>query len=162
VAVRAIAERVGRRYGLPRAVPVIAVSTVAAIGIWNITMAWDFIQKGRKEGDPIGGTGRYVKAHRDAPGQKFYLSADEGAWKYFVWGNTQQRVQGFAHEGQVGGVVQPGALRSFIAPPPFAIFMRRDLFATAELDLMARYPQGRLRNITPDGRLVVFEVPRGS
>jgi hypothetical protein len=162
VAVRAIAERVGRRYGLPRAVPVIAVSTVAAIGIWNITMAWDFIQKGRKEGDPIGGTGRYVKAHRDAPGQKFYLSADEGAWKYFVWGNTQQRVQGFAHEGQVGGVVQPGALRSFIAPPPFAIFMRRDLFATAESNLTQRYPQGRLRNITPDGRLVVFEVPRGS
>jgi 4-amino-4-deoxy-L-arabinose transferase-like glycosyltransferase len=161
-AVRAIGLRVERRYGFRRAVPVVAVSAVAAIGVWNLAIAWDFIDKGRKEGEPIGSTGRYVEAHRDTPGQKSYLSADEDAWKYFVWGNDQQRVQLFAHEGQVGPVVAPASLGSFTPAPPFAIFMRRDLFATAESNLTTRYPEGRLRDITPDGRLVVFEVPRSA
>jgi hypothetical protein len=162
VAVRAIAERVGRRYAIPRAVPVVAVSAVAAIGVSNLAIAWDFIQKGRGEGDPIGSTGRYVEAHRDVLHQKFFISTDDGTWRYFVWGNPQERVQIFARDGQVGPVVHPASLPSFTADPPFAIFMRRDLFATAESNLTTRYPKGRLRDITPDGRLVVFEVPRSA
>jgi hypothetical protein len=135
-----------------------AAITLTALVAWNITIAWDFIQDGRKNGEPIGSTGRYVESHRSPREKKFYLAADD-TWKYYDWLQSDQRLRYFAHEGQVEPVLSPSALRSFDKPPPFALFLRRELFATAERDLTARYPQGRLASIVPDGRLVVFEVP---
>jgi hypothetical protein len=159
VAVRALGERVERRYQSRHAVTGVALAAVAAIVAWNLAIAWDFVQKGRKEGDAIGSTGRYIYAHRDDPGQKFYIAADDGSWKYFNWGDARMRVQLFAHEGQVGEPVNPLTVGSFTATPPFAIFMRSDVWMQYGRGLLDRYPQARPKNITPDGRLVVVDVP---
>jgi hypothetical protein len=126
---------------------------------WNVTIAWDFIQDGRRNGDPIGSTGRYIESHRSPREKKFYLAADDEKWRYYEWGQSDQRMRYFAHDGQVQPVVSPSALRSFDEPPPFALFLSRDLFATVERDLTTRYPGARLQKILPDGRLVVFDVP---
>jgi Dolichyl-phosphate-mannose-protein mannosyltransferase len=160
IAVRALGERVERRYGYRHGVAAVALTSVTAIVVWNVAIAWDYVQKGRREGDPIGSTGRYVYAHRDAPGQSFYIASDEGSYKYFVWGDPTARVQEFAHPGQVRGLVSPGMVGSFSAEPPFAIFMRGDLWAQHGQGLQSRYPQAHVKNITPDGRLVVVDVPK--
>jgi dolichyl-phosphate-mannose-protein mannosyltransferase len=159
-AVRAIGERVRSRYGTPRAATGVVLCAAAVIAVWNLAIAWDFVQKGRRFGDPIGSTGRYVESHRNIPGEKFYISTDQQDWKYFAWGNPRERVGLFAGDAVVGEVVPPDALASFRAAPPFAIFMRGDLWAHAGSSLARHYPQGRVRDITPDGRLVVLEVPR--
>jgi hypothetical protein len=60
---------------------------------------------------------------------------------------------------KVRGVIEPEALPSFSASPPFALFVRRDAWERfASATLAAKYPQGRIRNITPPGNLVVFEI----
>jgi hypothetical protein len=46
--------------------------------------------------------------------------------------------------------------------PPFALLMSRTALYAFERDLDLRFPDGRVRNILPDGRLVVFEVRRES
>lgn len=159
-AVRAIGERARSRYGSPRALVGIAVAAGAAIAVWNLAIAWDYIQEGRNHGDDIGSTGRYVESHRDDPGQTFYISSDDANWRYFVWGDPRERVRVFARETPVGATIDPNRLGSFKANPPFVVFMRRDLWTQAGRPLADRYPQARLQNITPDGRLVVLEVPK--
>jgi hypothetical protein len=154
----------GRWRSVPRAGTVIAVGLVGLIAIWNLTIAWDFIQAGKRTGDSIGSTGRYVTAHAGIPGIHFYMSADDnGNNAYYDWGNnglTPERLRVFAaDDSQIGNAVNPYDLQNFAAPPPFAIFMRRPLWQTVATTFAARYPHGRLRNILPGGTHVVFEVP---
>jgi hypothetical protein len=56
-------------------------------------------------------------------------------------------------------VVDPHALTQFSAAPPFALLMRREAWQPAAAQLADRYPRGRIRNVSPDGARVVFEVP---
>jgi len=145
----------------PGAVAVVAIAAVVAIGALNASAAWDYLRSGRDAGDDIGSTGRYVEAHRNVPGKRFYLAADENQWRYYVWGNSIDRLRFFVSDtSQLGGMIDPGRLGSFSAPPPFAIFMRNDLWSKTKRALSNQYPQGRIHDITPDGRLLVLEVPR--
>ena len=134
--------------------------TIAALAVLNLAIAWDFIQEGRKNGEAIGSTGRYIESHRDVKGKKFYLAADDANYKYYSFGNSySDRLRLFAHEGQVGPQILPESLNGFKASPPFAIFMTRSLWIRAERDLRASYPNAQLRDIMPDGSRVVVEVP---
>jgi hypothetical protein len=147
----------------PWQTPLVATAVVVGIGLWNCASAWDYLQDGKRDGADIGSTGRYVEAHRTPPAKRFYVAADEHRWPYYVWGNTIDRIRLFvASDQQLGGMIEPERLRSFMSAPPFAIFMRRDLWSLDERALTTRYPHGRLRDITPDGRLVVFDVPRST
>ena len=67
-----------------------ALGAVALAGAlaWNLAIAWDFIQDGRRDGDDIGSTGRYVQEYRDRPAQAFYLAADD-RFPYYEWGTPQ-------------------------------------------------------------------------
>ena len=56
-------------------------------------------------------------------------------------------------------VIDPQALVQFSAAPPFALLMRREVWEPAASQLADRYPRGRIRNVSPDGTRVVFEVP---
>jgi hypothetical protein len=70
------------------------------------------------------------------------------------------RMQLFAEDDtKVRGVVEPEQLPSFAESPPFAIFVRRDAWERFAAPLAEKYPRGRIRNVTPPGDLVVFEVP---
>jgi hypothetical protein len=134
---------------------------VAAIAIWNVSIGWDFIQDGRREGDPIGSTGRYVHAKQDVLGEKFYIvTANETP--YYVWGDvgaSVERLRLFTRPGVVQEPVSPTTLADFQAVPPFALLMRREIWQPVATQLADRYPRGRIRNIMPDGSRVVLEVP---
>lgn len=143
----------------------IAGTIVTAIVVWNLAIAWDFVQKGREFGEPIGSTGRYIESHSDTPGQKFFVStpgASVGDLSYFSFGPAEERFRMFAsNDAQVNNALDPTQLASsFNGSPPFALFMRRRVWSMNASVLAARYPQGRLRNIVPEGTHVVFEVPR--
>lgn len=163
-ALRAAAELAPRLVVLPRllapALP-IAAAALLAIGIWNGVIGWDYIHKGQVTGDDIGGTGRYVERHSRNPNEHFYLAANDGA-PYFVWGWPsiwEDRLRIFAaNDAQIGGVIDPTSLGRFVAPPPFIVFMRSDLWSQQAQAFMARYPQARTDKITPDGRLIAVDV----
>jgi 4-amino-4-deoxy-L-arabinose transferase-like glycosyltransferase len=137
---------------------------LVAIAIWNGSIAWDFVRAGRAAGDDIGSTGRYVQALSANWGERFYVAANQTRWSYYVWGTPtmwEQRLRIFARtDSQIGGVIEPRRLSQFAAAPPLAVFMRTDLWATARRSFDRRYPEARVRDVTPDGRLVVVEVPR--
>jgi 4-amino-4-deoxy-L-arabinose transferase-like glycosyltransferase len=159
-AVRWLADR---WRSVPRAPAVITAVALIALVSWNLAIAWDFVQKGRREGEPIGSTGRYVTAHSDVPGQKFFITAPGGGWDYFTYGfstSYEDRLKMFASsDAQVQPAVEPNFLSDFQAQPPFALFLRREAYDQFAPQLVQRYPSGRLRNIVRSGTQVVFEVP---
>ena len=70
------------------------------------------------------------------------------------------RMQLFTEDDtKVRGVIPPEQLPAFTQTPPFTIFSRRDAWERFAAPLAERYPRGRVRNLTPPGDLVVFEVP---
>ena len=87
---------------LTRVAPVAAaVAALLAIGTWNGFIGWDFIHAGQFYGDDIGGTGRFVQSHSGISGERFYIAADEGSLKYYVWGTPdiwKQRLQLFTRQ----------------------------------------------------------------
>jgi hypothetical protein len=130
----------------------------------NLRIAWDFVQVGRERGDYIGSTGRYIESNRDVPGKTFYIATvDNEPYRYYEWGYPiiwKERLSIFAGDpSRVGEVIPPDALSDLTARPPFAVFMRRELWSEVEAELIARYPQGRIHDIVPDGSRVVLEVP---
>ena len=68
----------------------------------------------------------------------------------------------FKHGVGLTNSVNPSDVARINAQPPFDILMSRTLLAQAEGTLRDAYPQGRVRNIVPDGSLVVLEVPKPS
>jgi Dolichyl-phosphate-mannose-protein mannosyltransferase len=152
---------VGRWRSIPRAPVVLVAGFLSIIVVWNLVIAWDYIQDGRREGDPIGSTGRYVEARKDDPGQVFYV-ATSVSQPYYVWGDdtaSMIRLRYFVdNPSQIASGVDPVGLRDFNAPPPFSLFMRREVWQSAAAELVDRYPRGRIRNVTPDGARVVLEV----
>jgi Dolichyl-phosphate-mannose-protein mannosyltransferase len=155
VAVRWLAGR----WRTVRFAPAVIVGVfLAAVVALNASIAWDFIQQGRREGDPIGSTGRYVAAHRNVPGEKFYVASSESA-PYYIWGDLGDRLFGFASPGQIEPAVDPSQLQVFRGVPPFSLFMRREVWQPVATQLADAYPRGRIRNVTPDGARVVLEVP---
>ena len=137
-------------------------AAIAVIAVWNLSISWDFVQQGRQNGEAIGSTARYVEARKDRPGQIFYIATSAGA-PYYIWGDegtALSRIRLFAKSpSQIGSTVDPVTLKDFYAPPPFSLFMRREVWATAVTELADKYPRGRIRNVTPDGARVVLEVP---
>jgi hypothetical protein len=134
---------------------------VVAVVALNLSFAWDYVQVGRKNGDPIGSTGRYAASIDDVPGQKFYIVSSESR-PYYVWGNVgpgNERLALFTKPGLVQTPIDPQAVHDFRADPPFALFMRREIWQPAAARLTTLYPRGRIRNVTPDGARVVLVVP---
>jgi 4-amino-4-deoxy-L-arabinose transferase-like glycosyltransferase len=162
LAVRWLGERVQTRFGVRHGVAAVAVGAVALLAVWNLSIGWDFVQKGRANGDDIGSTGRFIASVRDRPGQSFYLAANESI-PYYKWGDASMwmtRMQLFARSGQQVSVVEPLLMRDFQATPPFSVFMRSDVWSNAAAPLTDRYPNVRVKKIVPDGTLIVADVPK--
>jgi 4-amino-4-deoxy-L-arabinose transferase-like glycosyltransferase len=162
VAVRWLGERVQTRFSFRHGVATVAVGAAALLAVWNIAIGWDFVQKGRANGDDIGSTGRFIASVRDRPGQSFYMAANASI-PYYKWGDASMwtaRMRLFAHTGQPVSVVEPLEMKDFQATPPFSVFMRSDVWINAGESLTARYPQLRVRKVIPNGTLVVADVPK--
>jgi hypothetical protein len=154
----------GRWRSIPGLAALITAGALTGLVAWNLAIGWDYIQTGRRSGDAIGSTGRYLASHDDTKGQKFFLaSTDDGSLDYFYFGglgSALARLALFADDrSQIQPPVDPSVLAQFRAHPPFALFMRRDVWQQFAQPLSARYPQGRVRNLTGDGSRVVLEVP---
>jgi len=157
------AERLLSRFGRrldPAPTVAIASAVLVAIGALNLAIAWDYVDRGRTEGEPIGNTARYVG---DRPGQQFYLVGDEnGPYPYFSWGQARwwhdwvARVSPKAELADPVGSDQVGTLQP---QQPFTLLMSRSLLSAVGANLADRFPNGRVRNVMPDGTLVAFEVP---
>lgn len=148
----------GRRPGHALSVGIASVALVA-IGAWNLAIAWDYIDRGRTQGEPIGSTGRYIAAR---PGQQFFLVGDEnGPFPYFSWGQARwwhDWVLWVSPTSQLADPVGSDQVGSLQPQQPFTLLMSRALLDQAGPALAERYPNGRVRNILPDGTLVAFEV----
>jgi hypothetical protein len=161
VAVRWLA---GRWRSLRPGAALVTGGFLAALVVWNFAIAWDYVDLGRRTGDPIGSTGRYVAAHDQISGQKFFIATTEnGEFDYYYYlaaSAAALRMQLFAEDdSKVRGAIQPEQLPSFTESPPFTIFSRRDAWERFAAPLAERYPRGRIQNLTPTGDLVVFDVP---
>ncbi len=81
------AERLLARFGRrldPAPTVAIASAVLVAIAALNLAIAWDYVDRGRTQGEPIGSTARYIA---DRPSEQFYLVGDEnGPYPYFSWG----------------------------------------------------------------------------
>ena len=167
--VRLLARLIGRAMrepAYPRLEARAAAATIAvALGgilIWNLAIAWDFVDTGRKHGDDIGTTGRYVAAHEDVRGQHFYLASDQGVYKYYDWGWPEMwvdRLRLFAKDdAQIAFPIEPTKLPTLYAIPPFAIFMNGMVWRANAPALLQKWPQARVRTLVPNRGLVVVEV----
>ena len=159
---RALANGDARLAG--RVVTASLVALVAIVGIWNLSIAWDFVDRGRQAGDDIGSTGRYVTAATEDPKRVVHIATDdEGPYMYYVWGIPQmwqERLRMFAQRPQqVGSVVHSQQLPNFQASPPFSLLLNAPLWEQSKAYLQARYPSGRTHTIMPNGHLLAFEVP---
>jgi 4-amino-4-deoxy-L-arabinose transferase-like glycosyltransferase len=137
----------------------VAGVALALIVVWNLAAAWDYIDRGRTQGDPFGSTGRYIAAH---PEQNTYLIADQqGAYRYFTWGHEQwwHDWTRLTSKAELRGSVPSNQLDGLKPQPPFGLLMSGALLKVAEPGLVARYPKGRARKVVPSGELMVFEVP---
>ncbi len=170
VAIRFLAQltaRLAGRLRVPRmraAGGALAVALLLLVAAANLSIARDFIDVGRDRGDPIGSTGRYIERHRDDPRKTFYIAtADTDPYKYYDWGYPQiwtERLRVFAGDAaRVGEVIAPGALAEFAAEPPFAVFMRRELWSEVGGRIRERFAGVRVSNVVPDASRVVLEVP---
>ena len=92
--------------------PLLITGFLAAVVVLNVSAGWDFIQQGRRDGDPIGSTVRYVSAHKNIPGERFYVASSETA-PYYVWGAGWDRPERFAKPGQLEPLVEPSQIGSF-------------------------------------------------
>jgi hypothetical protein len=149
--------RSGRRLD-PAPTIAIASAVLVAIGALNLSIAWDYVDRGRTNGDPIGSTARYMG---DRPGQQFYLVGEEnGPYPYFSWGNRGWWHDWLARVSPSTKLAETASneVASLQPPPPFTLLMSRSALSTLGAGLADRFPTGRVRNVMPDGTLVAFEV----
>lgn len=142
----------------------VAVALLLVVGAANLSIARDFLEAGRERGDLIGSTGRYIESHRDDPRKTFYIATDDSDdYRYYDWGYPQiwtERLRIFAGApARVGEVIAPGALEAFDGATPFAVFMRRELWAQVADTLSTRFAGAWVSDVVPDGSRVVVEVP---
>ena len=152
----------GRWRPIRHAPAVLAAVTLGVIVVWNLAIAKDFIDLGKQKGEAIGSTGRYVAAHANTPGQRFYIATSDES-PYYSFGSSEtalDRLKLFADSpNQVVAAINPSNLAGFSAPPPFSLFMTRYSWQLAAGPLADRFPRGRIRDVSPDGTFVVLEVP---
>jgi hypothetical protein len=149
--------RSGRRL-TPAPTVAIASALLVAIAALNLAIAWDYVDRGRRQGDPIGSTARYMG---DRPGRQFYLVGEEnGPYPYFSWGNRRWWHDWLARVSPNTKLTETASteVASLQPPPPFTLLMSRSALSTLGTGLADRFPTGRVRNVMPDGTLVAFEV----
>ena len=79
-----------------------------------------------------------------------------------MWGNLgpgNDRLARFTKANLVQPPIDPTTLKDFRGVPPFALFMRREVWQPLAPQLAELYPRGQIRNVTPDGARVVLVVP---
>ena len=138
----------------------ILIGILSLIIIWNLTIFYDFVQKGFTEGNDVGGTARYVEARNNIHSYKFYLAADNN-YPYYGWGGEGQWkdwIGFFAKDDQIVEILPTSGFINTLSERPFTIFMSRPLWITSKSEFVLKYTKLQIHNIKPDGSLVAIEV----
>lgn len=142
---------------------VLLLALLASIFFWNGLIYSDYIVRAIEKGNDVGGTARYVEARRADPNYKFYLAASK-EYPYYDWGEPyywKDWLGFFTKKGESVKVVEPKKVRILQLEPPFSVFVSFYAYTTNLKNfhmLQAQYPDYILNPITPDGRLIAFEV----
>ncbi|MGQ9837980.1 MAG: glycosyltransferase family 39 protein [Cyanobacteriota bacterium] len=163
-ALEGVLERFGSRAQgwLPAA---LGLGLILLIGVWNLVIFGDFVQKGWREGNDVASTGRYVEARKADPNYHFYLAAST-SYPYFSWGEPyfwQSWIQFFAGQEQSVTVFPPEELSMQRLEAPFTLFMNQSVWDQQGSNLQQYFPEGRLQRIPAEQGLWAFEVvdPQG-
>lgn len=135
-------------------------ATVCAIALWNVVIFSDFAEAGRRSGNDVGSTGRYVESRNNANGYTWVLAADE-ANPYYAWGEAWQWKDWagfFAGPSQTMKVIPVAGLGSLDIPGNFTVFITNTAWQLAEPGFRLRHPLYDVSWLTPDSRLLAIDV----
>lgn len=136
------------------------LGSISSLMLINIFIYKDFVLKGFREGDNVGGTFRYVEKRNNLANYTFYIAAND-SYLYYTWGDISRwKVWvGFAaNSAQQVQYIDPISLGESYYNPPFSIFLNRSLFELKKGILANLYPTLQIHNIKPDGSLIAIEV----
>ena len=141
---------------------IIFTGTIILIVILNLSILGDFVKKGFREGDALGGTARYQEARSDIPEYKFYLTASQ-SYPYYSYGEENQWrgwLKFFINQdvNQESEVLSPEILTQISLEPPFTIFMNDNLWRQTAKTLRTKYPNLKLHTTKFDGSRLAIEV----
>jgi len=138
----------------------LVAASVGAIAIWNVVIFSDFVGVGRRTGNDVGSTGRYIETRRNAVGYTWLLAADK-ANPYYSWGEAWQWKDWagfFAGPNQTMQVIPVSGLSSLAIPGNFTVFITNTAWQSAEPSFRLRHPLYDVSWLTPDSRLLAIDV----
>lgn len=115
---------------------VIFLSLTVPIALANIDIVKEYVFIGLRQGNDVGGTGRYIESRKSMNSYTFLLVTDS-QYPYFSWGNTFQVIewmQFFATKTQTVSIIPPNNLLSqkgieaLCDQQPFTLFLSKDLY----------------------------------
>lgn len=133
---------------------------VSLVALWNISMFNDFVAVGRRDGNDVGSTGRYVEARKNAAGYAWVLAADK-THPYYSWGDAWQWKAWagfFAGPNQTMQVSAVADLPSLNLPGSFTVFITNTEWQSAEAEFRVRHPLYEVSWLTPDARFLAVDV----
>jgi hypothetical protein len=141
----------------------LAAGVLIAVAAGNLAIAWDYVDAGRKQGEVVGSTGRYVAAH---PNDGLFLISDQvegrDTYTYYEWGQPGWWVgwtKRFKPNSSLRGVIPSRQVESFSTTAPFGFLMTDRYWNERGRMLRRKYPQGVLQRVTPDGQFLAYQVP---
>jgi len=158
-----LARRLGGRHARARGFEVggVACGAVLVIALWNVKIFNDFATLGRKEGNDVGSTARYVEARKNNANHTWVLAADKNN-PYYSWGEAwqwQDWVGFFAGPHQTMRVATIDELGALDLPGAFTVFISRSAWEFGGAAFRARQ-QYVVKPVTPDARLLAVEIQR--
>ncbi|MEK7074587.1 MAG: glycosyltransferase family 39 protein, partial [Patescibacteria group bacterium] len=131
MALRSIREVLNRIR--PRLGAIIMAGGVVFILVSNLFIFGDYIIVGAKDGNDVGGTGRYIEARAHEPAYSFYLVSDS-MHTYYSWGAEEQWkswMKFFANPAHQVYVVPPTLFMNMLGTPPFTVFVHQNFLRSA-------------------------------
>jgi hypothetical protein len=137
---------------------IVILTSALVIILLNLSIFGDFVEKGLREGDDIGSTGRYI-SNIKLPGHHFYLIASENN-KFYQWGNETgalDRMTFFATTDQTVTLIDPKSTNGAEFSKPGTIFINRPLWEQEKTNLENKIGNYSLTKLKEDGSLLAIE-----
>jgi len=138
---------------------------IFSIVFLNLNIYKDYVIAGFKQGNGVGGTGRYIQLRSNITNYTFLLVAND-RYPYYDWGDPYSWLgwmKFFSTDDQRVQVVNPqdlfleDKLTKITMQRPFTLFLNKYLYSQIENNLIVGHRSYQVYNITPDGRLLALE-----
>ncbi|HYE22792.1 MAG TPA: hypothetical protein VD998_04360 [Verrucomicrobiae bacterium] len=136
------------------------IEIVIIIAFANFAIFGIYAKKGLAEGDSVGSTARYIEKRSHYQSYEFVLVSDRN-FMFYNWGDAWQWEDWmgvFAQPTQSIRVLSPYNFYSDLNEENFTVFMNNIVWFNNEQNLRRMFPEMKVHNLTPDGRLMAIEV----